>query len=549
MFLDPYLRISKRTLTPATVANRLAKMRIGIIGAGPGGLAAACLLRAKGYQVHVYEALGGPGGRNGDLNLGEFNFDIGPTFFLMPEILRTIFEECGSDMDAYIQLKKVDPLYSLRFADGEELCPSDTIEKTAEQIARFSVADSRRFLIFRKEQAKKFDALFPHLKKSYQSPRDLMTKDAMGVLPFLSLTATVYDELARSFEDERVRLAFTFQAKYLGMSPFECPSLFTILSHIEHHHGVWHPIGGCKQISHGLAKLFCDLGGYIHYNTPVKEAVVKKGRVDAFILENGTTECFDAVFMNADFAHGMKNLFPEEARKSYKDARLDKLSLSCSTFMLYLGLDKVMDWPHHAIYFAQNYRKNVRELSEQRLSDDISFYVHNPSVLDPTRAPAGKSALYILAPVPNLDSKTDWDAHAPVLREKILRNIQQRTGVDLQPHIEQEKVITPKNWEQDYRVYKGAVFSLSHRWDQMLFMRPRNKFQDFENLYLVGGGTHPGSGIPTILQSALISTELFTSAQKPRWSFQPSSLQQKFLSGMHSILGDKNDTTHSQPTI
>ena len=521
-------------------------MRVGIVGAGPGGLAAGCLLQARGFAVEIFEALDKPGGRNGELEVDGFKFDIGPTFFLMPDILKGIFDSCGSNMESYVDLKEVDPFYVLKYEDGSELRPCFKAEETAKEISKFSRHDAIRFLNFKRAQKKKFQAIFPSLQKAFHGPADLLDREVFRALPFLNL-GSVYDELAGSFEDERVRLAFTFQAKYLGMSPFECPSLFSILSHIEHDQGVWHPIGGCNKITLGLSRLFEDLGGTLHLSCPVKKVITDQRTVRGVETASGAECYFDEVIMNADFAYGMENLFSASSRKSYNDEKISKLRLSCSTFMLYLGLDKVLDWDHHSIFFAQNYRKNVRELSEGTLSTDFSFYVHNPSRMDPTRAPSGKSALYVLVPVPNLRGEIDWKREKEPFRKRIYAEIQKRTGCDLEKHILSEKIVSPLEWEKDFRVYKGAVFSLAHNLEQMLFMRPRNKFQDFNNLYLVGGGTHPGSGLPTILQSAIISADLLTKKYAVK-AASPAKLNHKIYSAMKSFIGRGYDKTSSGQT-
>jgi phytoene desaturase len=185
---------------------------------------------------------------------------------------------------------------------------------------------------------------------------------------------------------------------------------------------------------------------------------------------------------------------------------------------MYLGLSERVELPHHSIWFAQNYRRNVREIcTSLELSNDPSFYLHNPSVTDPTLAPEGKSALYVLVPVPNLDAKIDWETNRSSFRELVLTRIRERTGLDLAPLIEKEKIITPLDWERDHRVYKGATISLAHSWDQMLQFRPRNEFEEFRGFYLVGGGTHPGSGLPTILESARIAASLIDSRERRSW--------------------------------
>jgi phytoene desaturase len=195
--------------------------------------------------------------------------------------------------------------------------------------------------------------------------------------------------------------------------------------------------------------------------------------------------------------------------------------------MLYLGLDKQYDLAHHTIVFAGDYRSNIQHIFQDKtLSEDFSFYVQNASVNDDSLAPEGKSALYVLVPMPNNDSQLDWSAHCIAVRENVLDALGERLGLDdLREHIECEKIITPMDWQEHESVYKGATFSLAHKFSQMLYWRPHNQFEELGNCYLVGGGTHPGSGLPTIYESARISSDLiskhhgvlFTPVTHSRW--------------------------------
>lgn len=494
------------------------KRSVGVIGAGPGGLAAAVSLQTKGYHVEIFEALDRVGGRNSHLGEEGFRFDLGPTFFLMPSILDDLFLEAGVKPSDYLKLHRIDPMYKLDFGDeGETMQVRQNRFEMSQEIAKFSKADADNFFAFRDRQKKKFDCMLPILKRPISGYKDLASLKNIPALPFVD-GRSVYDELADFFEDERVRLAFTFQAKYLGMSPMDCPSIFTILPHIEHEFGVWHPEGGCNQVSEGLLKLFEDRGGIVHLSTPVEHVKTRKGKVESFVVA-GNERVFDHYVMNADFAYGMSELFEESERKKYKDQKLADLKYSCSTFMLYLGLSEQIDLPHHSIYFAQNYRKNLRELvSELKVSEDPSFYLHNPVVTDPTMAPEGKAALYVLVPVPNMDGETQWtEQETTDFRRKVLEAIEARTGLNLEDKIEYEKIITPKGWRDDYRVYKGATFNLAHNFTQMLHWRPHNHSEEFENLFITGGGTHPGSGLPTILESGKIVSKLIQEMDDRNW--------------------------------
>jgi len=184
------------------------------------------------------------------------------------------------------------------------------------------------------------------------------------------------------------------------------------------------------------------------------------------------------------------------------------MKYSVSAFMMYLGLDTIFDFDHHSVFFSKSYEGYLKRLmSESSDVSDMSFYMHNPSKIDKTLAPKGHSSLYILVPVPNLDANIDWKTEQETLKKQVYATILEKTGVDITKHIQMEQILTPQEWQDDFHVYKGAVFNLTHGFNQMLHKRPQNKFKQLKHLYLVGGGTHPGSGLPTIYQSAIITSQ------------------------------------------
>ncbi|GEN57498.1 phytoene desaturase [Halolactibacillus alkaliphilus] len=482
---------------------------VSVIGAGPGGLAIAMQLLHKGYQVDIYEKASCVGGRTSRLTVGDYHFDLGPTFYMMPSVLEEVFFESGREIKNYIEMTEIDPLYTLKFGDVE-FQPSRNHQKTYEEIERIFPGNGEGYWRFLKREGKKFEVVSDLLRKPFGSLKDYTSKEAIRALPHLDAFETVYSCLSKYFSDERLKWAFSFQSKYLGMSAWECPGTFTMLSYLEHSGGLFHPTGGVSQVSEKMADVVLELGGTIHLNTPVKRVLVEGGKAVGVELENGQVKISDDVVINADFGYAVTHLFDQKDLKRYKKEKVDKKGVSLSTFMLYLGVDRPLDIPHHMILFAEDYEENVKNVTSGGiLSNDDSIYVHNPSKLDATLAPSGKSSLYILVPVPNLEADIDWEKQSPILREKVLNRLEKEPGLaDLRQHIEVEKVITPKNWQDDYNVYKGATFNLAHNLSQMMYFRPHNKFDDVDHVFLVGGGTHPGSGLPTIYQSALISARL-----------------------------------------
>ena len=484
--------------------------RVIIIGAGPGGLATALLLAKASADVTILEKQPRVGGRTSVIESDGYRFDLGPTFFLYPQILQEIFQEVGRDLFKEVPMTRLDPQYRLTFGAGGELNATSDLERMVTEIARLSPADGPQFRKFMAYNRVKLEKFAPCLQVPFPGWTSLLSARLLAVVPFLKPWKSLHAELAGFFRDPRLQLAFTFQSKYLGMSPFQCPSLFSILSFLEYEHGIWHPTGGCNSITRNLARVAQELGVKIELNTAVEEILFTGRRVTGVRTAQGEQRA-DAVVLNADFANAMSKLVPDRRRQRWSDAKLAKKSYSCSTFMLYLGVEGRFDQlAHHNIYVARDYRRNLDEIERQHvLSEDPSFYVENPVRTDATMAPTGHSALYVLLPVTHQHPNVDWSRERARFRGLALRQLT-KIGLpaDLESRIRFERVVTPADWESKLDIYRGATFNLAHNFSQMLNLRPHNRFEDFDGLYLVGGGTHPGSGLPVIFESARISARL-----------------------------------------
>jgi phytoene desaturase len=496
-----------------------------VVGAGPGGLAAAMLLASAGADVTVHERLPRVGGRSGtivgDSPRGSFRFDMGPTFFLYPRVLEEVFAACGARLADEVELLRLDPQYRLVFEQGGRLDATGDPARMAAEIARFAPADAARFDRFMTDNRRKLAAIRPALERPFSSVLDLLAPPVLKALPFLRPTSVDF-ALSRYFSDPRVRLAFSFQSKYLGMSPFRCPSLFTILSFMEYEYGVWHPRGGCGAVMEAMARVARRLGVDIRLGQPV-DRIAFAGR-RAVGLEIGSERLdYDAIVLNADFGHAMRALVPDALRHRWTDRRLARKKFSCSTFMLYLGIEgRIPDLAHHTVYLSEDYRRNVAEIEAGLAPPERpSFYVQNACVTDPELAPPGHSSLYVLVPVGHNGARAfDWASRAAGYRELVLDRLE-RIGIpDIRSRIRFEKMLTPQGWEDDMAIHVGATFNLSHSIGQMLHMRPRNRFEDLDGVYLVGGGTHPGSGLPVIFESARISSRLLAEdlGLRPGWT-------------------------------
>ena len=491
-----------------------------VVGAGPGGLACSMLLAKAGVKVTILEKSDDVGGRTRVFEKDGYKFDNGPTFFHYPEIAEEIFDALGLDAHQELGLIPLDPNYRLVFGAGGSINASTDLDDMYTQIKDLCGEENadgfRRYI---KDNRTKLRLSKNCLNSPWRGPGDLMSRRALRVSRVLRPWRSVASDLSRMFTDERMQLAMSFQTKYLGMSPFQAPSLFTILAYLEYEHGVFHAEGGLGTITQKMGEIARGLGVKIRLNETVDEFVFEGKRVVGAKTSTRTYRA-DRFVMNVDFATGMKGLVPDSLRRRWSDKKLDQKSYSCSTYMLYMGVDKMYDTPHHQIYAAKDYQRNLREVTEHKVTwDDPSIYVQNACVTDSTMAPEGHSTLYVLVPVSNSHPGIVWDEIKDDYMDVILGQMEHLGFHGLKDHIVSQTIVTPDDWSSR-DIYKGAVFNLAHGLDQMLWRRPQNKFEELESLFLVGGGTHPGSGLPTILESGRISAKMICAEMgiDPDWN-------------------------------
>ena len=485
---------------------------IGIIGSGPGGLSAAMLLAHAGADVHVYEALPVIGGRSRRMEVGDFSFDTGPTFFMMPYVLEEIFNATGRRLEDYCDLHRLDPMYRLLMGRKDQpplqIDTTQDIETMAARLSEINPKDGDAFIRFMRDTRRKLELMEPILRRPIRGLGDFLSMDMIKAAPTIKPWKSLHGLLSTYFEDEQIRLALCFQSKYLGMSPFECPSLFSILPFIEYEYGVWHPRGGCNALMSAMAEACTEMGVTISTSSRVDE-ITFDGRRARGVMVNGTEHRHDQVVINADAAWAISNLIPSTLRRRWTDEKLESRRYSCSTFMLYLGLEGEVDLPHHTIYTSRSYVENIEDISSNtRLSEDPSLYVCNPSRLDPTLAPPGTTALYVLVPTPNTKADIDWEDSRDLLRTRAIRQLEEVLGIEqVEKRILAEKSITPEDWRSE-GIAHGATFNLAHNIGQMLHRRPQHRLEDVDGVWMVGGGTHPGSGLPVIFLASEITTRL-----------------------------------------
>ncbi len=488
-----------------------SKQKIAIIGAGPGGLAASLLLAHQGHEVTIYERNERIGGRSSVIQLDQFTFDAGPTFFIYRYVLDDVFKRIGKKLEDYVNLKPIEPLYDLYFTN-KVFRPYRDHGKMMKEIHRVFPGEENGYQLYLKKESKRLKKLLPVLQLPFNTPFQFLNPKVLAALDEIDIGKSLYSRLKQFFHQDELIYSMAFQAKYLGMSPWDCPSIFSMLSYMEHEYGVYHIIGGLYQLNEAMAKIATEMGVSIKLSQPVQKLNVYKKKIDK-IKVNQKWIKIDTVVLNGDFSHAIQLLDDDVRPKRYKNNQLKNLQYSCSTFNLYLGLDKLFPLAHHNVIFSKDYAAYVKALTKElTLSKDPSFYIQNPSAIDRSFAPENQSTMYILVPVPHLKANLDWPSLTQSFTDLILTRIEKLPGMkDLRKHIVKQRVITPLDWQDQYHVYLGANFNLAHDFTQLLYFRPHNRFQGLKNLYLVGGGTHPGSGLPTIYQSAIIAADLIGS--------------------------------------
>lgn len=485
---------------------------VSVIGAGVAGLASAIRLQHAGYDVTIYEKSEMAGGKMHQLKKDGFTFDVGPSIVMMPELYREVFELTGRNPDDYIPMQRLDPMYSAFFED-EKIDVSSDLVKLVEHLEGIGEEDVIGFLGYLKDIYERFTIAKEYFiqrpfRKSSDFYNPFMIKQAMKLKTFDSANHSI----GKFVKDKRLQQILSFQTLYIGISPMNGPSLYTIIPMIEYLYGIWFIKGGMYTMASSMEKLFLELGGHVKYGAEVDEIVIENKQATGIKL-NGEKILSDYVMCNADFPYAMKNLVKDtKAKGKYTDKKIDSMKYSCSCFVMYLGMDKKYDKVDniHNFVFSKDLDENLEDIFEGKLLDQASFYVYIASKLDEDLAPEGKDGLYVLVPVSDLSTaKYEWTNNTIAhYRNQVINKLKTIEGFEtIEDDIISESYTTPKDFESKFNAYNGATFGLRPTLTQSNHFRPQDKSKTVENLYFTGSSTHPGAGVPIVLTSAKIATE------------------------------------------
>ncbi len=460
-----------------------------VIGSGFGGLAAAIRLGARGYHVTILERLPEPGGRASVFRQDGFTFDAGPTIVTAPFLLEELWDLCGRRLADDVELRPMDPFYRIRFHDGAQFDYRGEADAMRTEIARFAPADVAGYDRFMRASEEIYRVGFEQLGDVPFSSWTDMARVAPDLIR-LGGWKSVHRLVSGFVRDERLRTVLSFHPLLVGGNPFSASAIYALIAWLERRWGVWFAMGGTGRIVRGMAGLIEGQGGQIRCGAEVAEILVERGAATGVRLADGETLRADIVVSNADAAFTYRRLLAPRHRRTWTDRRIERAKHSMSLFVWYFGTDRRWeDVQHHTILLGPRHRGLLDDIfKKHRLAEDFSLYLHRPTATDPSLAPPGGDAFYVLSPVPNLRSGTDWAEQAEPYRQAIEAELERTVLPGLGRAVVTSRMMTPQDFQDRLLSHAGAAFAFEPLLTQSAWFRPHNRSEDVTNLYLVGAG-------------------------------------------------------------
>jgi len=484
-----------------------------VIGSGFGGLAAAIRLGARGYRVTVLERLAEPGGRASVFRQDGFTFDAGPTIITAPFLLDELWALAGKRLADDIDLRSISPFYRIQFNDGSTFDCSGDPAFMRDQVRRLAPGDLEGYERFVGISEQIYKVGFEQLAhKAFGSWVDMAR--ILPALVRLSGYRSVSGLVNRHIRDPRLRIALSFHPLLVGGNPLRASAIYCLILYLERKSGVHFPVGGTGALVAGMARLIRGQGNLLRTNATVTNILVRDGKASGVRLEDGEVMDADIVVSNACAGWTYRHLLGAESRRRWTDRRIARAKFSMGLFVWYFGTSKKFDGvPHHTILLGPRHDELLRDIFDRKiLADDFSLYLHRPTATDPTLAPPGCDAFYVLSPVPNLLGDIYWTKQAEPYRQAIENHLNRGALPGLSDCIVSSKLITPEDFLSRHLSLHGAGFGMEPRLTQSAWFRPHNRSEEVKNLFLVGAGTHPGAGVPGVLSSARVLDEVVPDA-------------------------------------
>jgi phytoene desaturase len=531
-----------------------------IIGAGLGGIAAALRLRKKGYAVTIIDKQTQLGGRAGVYHKNGYTFDAGPTVVTAHFLFDELFGLFGKKREDYITFVPVYPWYRIQFADGSKFDYGGTLEQTLAEIRKINPPDADGYLRLLEHTKKIFDVGFTQLGDVPFDTLGSMLKIAPQMIT-LGVWRTVWQMASKYIQSDKLRRVFSFQPLLVGGNPFNTTSIYSLIQYLEREWGVHFAMGGTTAIIAGLEKLMREEGIEIRLGEEAQELLVNQRRQqskafvtgldghlgvedkDSFVKQTplpgqkhfvggvrigsedypGGRRASDSVNLdceltvcNADAPRVYKKLIGAQFRPHYPDKKIDSLKYSMGLFVLYFGTTKQYpEVAHHTIILGEKYEKLLHEMfdKQQLEMSDFSVYLHRPTATDPSLAPPGCDAFYVLVPVPNLQGGQNWQAIGDDYRNRVVAYLERTALPELSKYIVEDFYVTPEHFRDNLNTLHGTGFSIQPTFTQSAYFRFHNKSEDIAGLYFVGAGTHPGAGMPGVLCSAKVLDRIVPDAK------------------------------------
>ena len=482
----------------------MKEKKVIVIGSGIGGLATACMLAKKGYKVTLLEKNSKVGGRANIYSEDGYTFDMGPSWYMMPDIFKHFFDILGEDIDEYLKLERLAPSYRIFLnSDKTHYDFYSDLEKTIgvfESIEPGSGEVLREYMKITKYQYEIARKEF--MFKNYDSIFDFITKRVMIEGRKLPLFSSVEKIINGKFKSEILRKVMQYQTVLLGTAPSDAPGIYSMMNYIDFVEGVWYPEGGIYRVVETLEKIALKYGVKIKTDSPVEKIRVEKGGVRGVTLSGGLEIDADIVVSNADVVHTDEKLLDKQYRTKTK-RYWNKKRMAPSGFIMYLGVDgEIPSLKHHNLLFSKEWKENFTQIFDKpEWPTDPSLYICAPSKTDKTVAPKGKENLFVLVPVAAGLEHTD--EFLEKYSQFIIDEIQDKMDIpNFKNRIEYKKIYAVNDFIKDYNAFKGSALGFAHTLGQSAIFRPNNINKKVKNLYYVGAGTNPGIGMPICLISA-----------------------------------------------